>query len=258
MKTDRRAEAEIERSLLAALTPTSMVAHRLALKSADDSASRSAREYEFITSFNSMLAKEVHLLIPSEYAMRLLFAISCFVFLAQVPREADADARAPRDAPRWRLRGGVSSGFGGASAHGDDTITVFPTHLDLVGRIWGPLSLDVRGFAVQAMQSYAACGEHRRPSALGTAGGLRVDFANRRSASWVDPFLEAHAGVAGQGGAPEVGGRCPASEVFASGGARAGIDVWLGRAAVTVTVSYDYLPVAAPFAFELGASFVLY
>jgi hypothetical protein len=34
--------------------------------------------------------------------------------------------------------------------------------------------------------------------------------------------------------------------------------VWLGRVAVTVVASYDWLPTAMPFAFGLGATFVLY
>ncbi len=163
---------------------------------------------------------------------------------------ARADSISREDPPRWRIRAGLSTGFGGASVHGD-AVTVFPTHLEVGLRLFGPLSFDLRATAIQVGEVIGVCGELRRPSALLGAAGLRFDLFNRRSESWVDPFVEVHGGTGGQLG-------CSSSQTFATGGARAGIDVWLGRVAVSITASYDYLPVAAPFAGELGATVALY
>ena len=66
------------------------------------------------------------------------------------------------------------------------------------------------------------------------------------------PFVEGHVGVGGQRTGPD----CHAAPLFATGGARLGLDVWLGHAAVTLAIAADYLPVASPVTFTLGASFV--
>jgi hypothetical protein len=161
------------------------------------------------------------------------------------------------DPPRWRLRGTVSSGVGGASDRGD-AVAMFPTSLEIGVRIWGPLSADIGSTGVVAGTFDIECGEARRPNAILGYAGLRADFANGRSSSWVDPFLAWHAGVGTQAGGQDANGACTSRRVFATGGLRGGIDVWLGKAAVTVAVGFDYLPTAAPIFVSLGLSRVLY
>ncbi len=53
-------------------------------------------------------------------------------------------------------------------------------------------------------------------------------------------------------------GACPATATFATAGARAGFDAWLGRGAVTVAVAFDYLPIGSSVSFVLGSSFVVF
>jgi hypothetical protein len=161
------------------------------------------------------------------------------------------------DPPRWRVRGGLSMGFGGGRDAGQ-SVAMFPTTLEVGVRLFGPLSLDVGATGVLAGEAYLACGELRRPSAAFGALGLRADLANGKSASWVAPFVEAHAGVGGQGGGRELDGACAPPRVFGTGGARVGLDAWLGRVAVTVAVGYDYLPSVQSAAVSLGATTVLY
>ena len=74
----------------------------------------------------------------------------------------------------------------------------------------------------------------------------------------MSPWVEAHGGVGAQAGAREVPGGCPRAATFGTAGARAGFDAWLGKAAVTVAVAYDYLPIGSTLSFVLGGSFVLF
>lgn len=160
------------------------------------------------------------------------------------------------DPPRWRVRGMIATGAG--VAIGGVRYASFPTTLELGARIWGPLSVALSGAAVLASREVTSCGAPARPNA-GIGGiGLRANLNNGRSASWVDPFVEAHVGVGGQAGFAEAGEPCAGPRLFATGGGRIGVDAWLGRVAITAQVSYDYLPVGAPLAVSLGASVLLY
>lgn len=161
---------------------------------------------------------------------------------------------APADPPRWRLRATLAQGFGGAAGG----VTRLPTTLALGVRLWGPLSLDGAVTATVAGEYDAACGRPVRPNAVAGALGVRADLANGRSAAWIDPWVEVHGGVGAQAGAREVPGRCPEARTFGSAGARAGIDAWLGRAAVTLALSFDYLPVGSAVSFLLGGTFALF
>jgi hypothetical protein len=158
----------------------------------------------------------------------------------------DGGAAGAADEPRWRVRGALMSGFGGSVA-GGDSAAMFPTTLELGLRAIGPLSFDVGATGVLATSYETDCGEARRPHAILGSLGARIDFANGRSASWADPFLEAHGGIGSQGG-------CPDRRVFGTGGLRVGVDVWLGRSAVTAALGFDYLPTASPISFLLGLS----
>jgi hypothetical protein len=176
---------------------------------------------------------------------------------AEPPRPAPAQVAVAPDPPRWRIRAALTQGVGGGK-DGPQIVTVFPTTLEFGARIWGPLSVTVAASGVWVGSQSTACGKERRANAgLGSAG-LRVDFGNGLSKSWVAPFIEVHGGVGGQGGGPELDGVCPAGGVFGTGGARVGFDVWLGKAAVTIVAAYDYLPHASPFSLALGGTFRLF
>jgi hypothetical protein len=97
-----------------------------------------------------------------------------------------------------------------------------------------------------------------RPNAFAGALGLRADLANGRAAAWVDPWVEVHGGVGLQAGARAQAGRCPESVTFGTAGARAGIDAWLGRGAVTAALAFDYLPVGSTLSFMLGGTFIVF
>ncbi len=160
------------------------------------------------------------------------------------------------DPPRWRLRGLVATGAG--VGLGGVRAASFPTQLEIGARLWGPLSLSLGATAVISSREVTSCGAPARANAaLGTVG-LRANLRNGRSASWVDPFIEVHAGVGGQAPYAEPGDPCRGPRAFASGGGRIGIDAWLGRVAITAQLSYDYLPIEAPLAVSLGASVILY
>lgn len=159
------------------------------------------------------------------------------------------------DPPRWRIRSSLLQGVGGGI--GGPRAASFPTTLEVGARLWGPLSVSVAGLGIFSARESEACGAAQRPNAAIGTLGVRADLFNHKSASWLDPFVEIHAGVGGQAAFP-ASGTCGGPHVFASGGARIGFDAWLGRVAVTAQLSYDYLPVAAPLAFSIGASFLLY
>lgn len=168
----------------------------------------------------------------------------------------DTTAALPADVPRWRLRASLLQGFGGGRGV-DDYHARFATTLELGVRLWGPLSLDGGVTGTLAGEYDASCGRGVRPNAVAGALGVRADLANGRSASWVDPWVEAHGGVGAQAAATEVPGGCPATSVYPSAGARAGFDAWLGRTAVTVALAFDYLPVGSAVSFVLGGTFDL-
>jgi hypothetical protein len=170
---------------------------------------------------------------------------------------ARARAEEWRDPPRWRLRGELSTGFGGGRS-GGATLAMFPTSVALSARVWGPLSFDLHVEGVLAGEAYFACGGLRRPNAALGGVGLRADLAHGKSAPWVDPFVELRGGVGGQGRGRDVDGACGGAMVFGTGGARVGLDAWLGRVAVTVAIGYDYLPIGQALALSLGAATVLF
>jgi hypothetical protein len=186
----------------------------------------------------------------------VMLTLVCTVARAD-ERRPGPDVTPPADPPRWRLRAMLAQGFGGSEG-GDGIVTRFPTTLELGARVWGPLSVDAGVTATLAGEYANACGQPVRPSAVAGTAGVRADLANGRSASWVDPWVEVHGGFGAQAGAREVPGGCPAAATFPTAGARAGFDAWLGKAAVTVALTFDYLPVGSSVSFVLGGSFVLF
>jgi hypothetical protein len=193
----------------------------------------------------------------------------CLVVAGAVVGGAMASARgderqdppplAPRaDPPRWRLRATLAQGFGGSRLGDGSYVTRFPTLLELGLRVWGPLSIDGAVTGTLAGEYSTRCGRGMRPNAASGTLGVRADLGNGRSAAWLDPWVEVHAGAGGQGAAREVPGACPTTTTFATAGARAGFDAWLGRGAVTVALQFDYLPVGSALSFVLGGSFIAY
>jgi hypothetical protein len=171
---------------------------------------------------------------------------------------ARADGPPPKnDPPRWRLRATLAQGFGGGR-DGSDAVARFPTSLEVGARVWGPLSLDAAVTATLAGEWAQSCGQPVRPNAIAGAVGVRADLSNGRSSPWIDPFVEVHGGIGAQSGAREVPGGCPAAATFGTAGARAGMDLWLGRGAVTLALAFDYLPVGSAVSFVMGGSFALF
>jgi hypothetical protein len=162
-----------------------------------------------------------------------------------------ASASANELPPRWKIRASLIQGFGGSWDQGP--VADFPTTLELGVRLAGPLSLAAGATGMLTGDSSQSCGELRRPSAIWGHAGLRVDFNNRKGDSWLDPFVEAHGGVGYQAAAS-----CVSGGAFPTAGVRGGLDVWLGRAAVTVAVGFDWMPIAPPASAYLGATFLLH
>ena len=160
------------------------------------------------------------------------------------------------DPPRWRMRGTVTTGVGASltAAHW----AVFPTELSLGARIWGPLSVTASALTVLATRNSTTCGTEQRPHAALGSLGIRADLFNGRSASWLDPFVEVHASVGGQAAYAEGSSACRGPRTFGGGGARVGVDAWLGRVALTAQLSYEHLPLGSPLSVSLGASLLLF
>jgi hypothetical protein len=200
--------------------------------------------------------------LRSSRAVALAGAVALGALGAATPARADEQgtaAPAPRpDPPRWRLRATLAQGFGGSRLGDGRYVARFPTLLELGLRLWGPLSVDGAVTGTLAGEYSTRCGRGVRPNAATGALGLRADLANGRAAGWLDPWVEVHAGLGGQAGAREVPGACPTATTFATAGARAGFDFWLGRGAVTVALQYDYLPVGSALSFLLGGSVIAY
>ncbi len=89
--------------------------------------------------------------------------------------------------------------------------------------------------------------------------GLRLDFNNSRDGSWWSPWLALRGGVVGQSGVPDdLLGCTPRYLPGLYLSPRAGIDLWLGKAAVTFALGYDYLPRAAAISALTGLTLRLF
>ena len=181
--------------------------------------------------------------------MRVVLCLLLLLLPCTTPARADP--------PRWRLRATLAQGFGGGRS-GDETVARFPTTLDVGARLWGPLSLAATVTGTLAGEWATSCGQPVRPSAVAGALGVRADLGNGRSAAWIDPWVELHGGIGAQAGAREVPGACPQAATYGTAGARAGVDAWLGRGAVTLAVAFDYLPLGSSVSLLIGGSFVLF
>jgi|GEM_PF-6708586 len=181
--------------------------------------------------------------------------MACWAVVAPL---LEAPVAARPDPARWRARLAVEAGAGGAGDGQGQVVTVFPATLELGVQVWRYLSVTAAAEGILSTTPVDGCGVVRAPhAALGTVG-LRGDLWNGKSSPWPTPFLEVHGGVGGQRAGGPSDASCPRLAPFGTGGVKVGVDAWLGRVAVTVAFSYDYLPVAAPISFHLGANIVLF
>lgn len=162
------------------------------------------------------------------------------------------------DPLRWRGRISLGAGAGGGGDGQGHVVTMHPVRLEIGVVLWRNLSLVAAAGGVIATTVDDACGVRRAPHAALGSIGLRADLWNGKSAPWAVPFVEAWAGVGGQPRIDVTGDACERLAPFATGGARVGLDAWLGRVAVTVAVSYDHLPRLAPIAFSIAATAIVW
>ena len=137
-----------------------------------------------------------------------------------------------------------------------------PIDVELGLRAMGPLSVAMGGVGYLAPFSITTCGPTvntaSRPNALGAFLGLRLDFNNSRDGSWWSPWVALRGGFSGQNG---VSAGDPCSERFQLGmylSPRLGVDLWLGKAAVTFALGYDHLPRAPAISTQVGLTLRLF
>jgi hypothetical protein len=193
---------------------------------------------------------------------RRLVGLICLLLLC-----AEADARpVRRRAPRFLGRLQILSGAGFTlpqRAAGDRTFAAYvPLDIELSLVISGPLSFSLGGAAFLAPFEAPGCsGPGRRPNALASFFGLRLDANNNRDRSWLSPWLALRVGLVGQDGIPGLDPQGACGErigLSAYVTPRAGLDIWLGRAAATFALGYDVLPRASSVSAELGLTLRLF
>ncbi len=179
---------------------------------------------------------------------------------------AAAAARRPVRKPALRFAGRLQllSGVGFTLPRDDGNAVHFaayvPLDVELALRVSGPLSVVLGGVAYNAPFSVSTCpsSPSARPHALAALGGVRLDFNNSRDGSWWSPWIALRGGVVGQAGV-QGGAVCEERYVLAPYlSPRVGVDLWLGKAAVTFALGYDELPRAAAISLQLGLTLRLF
>lgn len=177
----------------------------------------------------------------------------------------EAQARPPRrPAYRFGARLQLVGGAGLArplAASGERPIVAYvPTDLELAVRVAPPLSLLLGGVGYVAPFSVSSCpgAPSPRPNALGAILGLRLDLNNSRDGSWWSPWIALRGGVVGQDGVLD-GAACDERFVLVPLLApRVGADLWMGPAAVTFALGYDFLPRADALSLLIGLTVRLF
>lgn len=195
-----------------------------------------------------------------------VFVVAALVLGVAHPASAQR-AKKPRP-PALRFTGRLQMLTGAAFALPKDFdgnrrfVTYVPVDLELGVRLGGPLGLVMGGVGYAAPFSVSACEPsvkiESRPNALGAFFGMRLDFNNSRDGSWWSPWAALRVGVLGQNGVPD---GSPCVERFLLGlylSPRVGVDLWLGKAAVTFAVGYDHLPFAAALSAQVGLTLRLF
>ena len=165
----------------------------------------------------------------------------------------------PRPAAPRTGRAQILTGVGLAvpsQPEGGRHLTAYvPVELELSLQVSGPLSvlLGGSGFAATFVAADCLGSAGRRPSALAAFGGVRLDplLGGR---GLVSPWLALRGGLVGQDGvstADPCVERVVLSPYF---GPRVGLDLRLGRTALTAALGYDHLPRAPALTVQLGLS----
>lgn len=177
---------------------------------------------------------------------------------------SEAGARARPPAYRWNGRLQLLGGAGltmPVDAAGERRLVAYvPTDLELAVRVSAPISLVLGGVGYLApfSQSTCASGETPRPHGLGALLGLRLDLNNSRDGSWWSPWLALRGGIVGQAGVLD-GPAC--AERFVTAlliSPRIGADLWMGPAAVSFALGYDFLPRADAVSVLIGLTVRLF
>ena len=139
-------------------------------------------------------------------------------------------------------------------------VSYVPAEVEVAIRVAGLLSLGLGGSGLLAPFSLTTCSPalSDRANALAAFGTLRLDFNNSRDGSWLSPWIALRGGIVGQGG---VASGDPCEERFSLGlylGPRLGLDLWMGKAAVTFAVGYDHLLRADGIALQTGLTLRLF
>lgn len=203
----------------------------------------------------------------SHMRLELVFVVAAAMILAAFQPAFAQRVRKPR-APALRFAGRLQLLSGAAFALPKDFagnrnfVAYVPIDLELGMRLGGPLSLAMGGVGYLAPFSVSTCAEaptsEARPNALGAFLGMRLDFNNSRDGSWWSPWAALRVGVLGQNGVPD---GSPCVDRFLLGlylSPRVGVDLWLGKAAVTFAVGYDHLPRAAALSAQVGLTLRLF
>lgn len=148
--------------------------------------------------------------------------------------------------PRFRTRVQILSGLSPTLIRRPDDsyrITAFvPLDLELSTRLSGPLSLLGATIGALAPFSDSPCPSEAplRPHALSALLGLRLDLNNSRDGSWWSPWVALRFGLSAQQVTDD---RCqPQTKLTPAFSPRLGADLWMGKAAATFALGYDYLP----------------
>lgn len=180
-------------------------------------------------------------------------------------RTADAAPRRPRRpalrfAGRLQLLSGAAFTLPRDAADALHFTAYVPLDAEVGLRASGPLSVVLGGVAYNAPFLISSCptAASPRPHALAAFLGLRLDFNNSRDGSWWSPWIAVRGGVVGQAGVQQ-GAACEERYVLHPYlGPRLGVDLWLGKAAVTFALGYDELPRAAAVSLQVGLTLRLY
>ena len=173
-------------------------------------------------------------------------AVVAAVSLWVAPAQGIAKPTELPDLPRFRTRVQLLSGLSPTlirNLDGSHRVAAFvPLDLELSSRLSGPLSLLGAMVGELAPFSYAACPSEPaiRPHALSALAGLRLDLNNNRDGSWWSPWVALRAGLSAQRSTDD---RCQAqTKLTPAFSPRLGVDLWMGSAAATFAVGYDYFP----------------
>jgi hypothetical protein len=139
-------------------------------------------------------------------------------------------------------------------------VAYVPIDLELGLHASGPVSVLLGGIGYLAPFSLSNCKSSPAPrnNGLGAFVGARFDFNNSRDGSWWSPWFALRAGVLGQSG---VADGAPCQDHYQMGllvSPRLGLDLWLGKAAVSFALGFDNLPRAAALSAQVGLTLRLF